>query len=140
MYRIVYPFDPDNLDAKHSPFVEDLIQMRRDDQHDGLLEIGKMIAALKSLGLQCGFTKKLFDSPLYELKSHVRGGQKGGARAYLFRTNSNFLICRAECKSGSQPNPELLESAAYTLFAFKQGQPVFPSWMKNPLDVIGEKP
>jgi hypothetical protein len=59
--------------------VEDLIEMRRERQHDALLEIGKMVAALKELGLDCGFTKKLHSSPIYELKTHSRGGQKGGA-------------------------------------------------------------
>ena len=132
MYRIVYPFDPDNLDAKHSPFVEDLIQMRRDDQHEALLEIGKMIAALKSLGLQCGFTKKLHGTPLYELKTHSRGGQKGGARAYLFRApNDIFMVCHAECKAGNDANPHLLEDTAYILESFEENRAVFPPWMKG---------
>jgi hypothetical protein len=81
----------------------------------------------------------MFNSPLYELKTHSRGGQKGGARAYFFRNNNDFLICRAECKDSNQPDPELLESAAYILLAFKTGKPVFPTWMKNPIQTIGEK-
>ena len=138
MFRIAYPYDPDELEAKHPPFVQDLIAMHEANQLQALMEIGKMIAALKQLGLKSGFTKKMFDSPLYELKTHSRGGQKGGARAYLFRSNDNFLICRAECKVSNQPDPELLESAAYMLLAFKTGRPVFPAWMKNPIQILGD--
>ncbi len=138
MFRIAYPYDPDELDAKHPPLVEDLIEMRRNNQHEAILEIAKMVSALKELGLKCGFTKKLFDSPLYELKTHSRGGQKGGARVYFFRSNNNFLLCRAECKNSNQPDEELLESTAYILLAFKQGKPVFPTWMKHPIQIKGE--
>ena len=112
--------------------------MHEANQLQALMEISKMIAALKQLGLKSGFTKKMFDSPLYELKTHSRGGQKGGARAYLFRSNDNFFICRAECKISNQPDPELLESAAYMLLAFKTGRPIFPVWMKNPIQIIGD--
>jgi hypothetical protein len=143
MFRIAYPYDPDELEAKHPPFVQDLIAMQEANQLEALMEIGKMIAALKQLGLKCGFTKKMFNSPLYELKTHSRGGQKGGARAYLFRSNNNFLICRAECKISNEPDPELLESAAYILLTFKSGRPVFPVWMKTQfklLETTHEKP
>ena len=133
MYRIAYPYDPDELEAKHPPFVQDLIAMRQADQNQALQQIGKMVSALKELGLQCGFSKKLFKSPLYELKTHTRGGQKGGARVYFFRSDNTFLICRAECKDGNQPDMELLESAAYILLAFQAGQAVFPKFIKNPV-------
>jgi hypothetical protein len=139
MFRIAYPYEPDELDALHPPFVQDLLEIRDQNQRQALSEISKMIAALKSLGLDCGFTKKMFNSPLYELKTHSRGGQKGGARAYFFRSNNNFLICRAECKDSNQPDPELLESAALILLAFKTGKPVFPARMKNPIQKNGEK-
>ena len=139
MFRIAYPYDPDELEAIHPPFVQDLIAMRQANQWQALMEISKMIAALKQLGLGCGFTKKMFDSPLYELKTHSRGGQKGGTRVYLFRSNNNFLICRAECKISNEPDPELLESAAYILLAFKTGRPIFPVWMKNPI-LYGDNP
>ncbi len=89
-----------------------------------------MIRALKTLGLECGFTKKLFDSPVYELKSHSRGGQKGGARAYFFRAGlNNFMICHAECKESNQPDQDLLDDTAYILLAFQNNKPVFPVHM-----------
>jgi hypothetical protein len=132
MARIAYPYDPDDLEAFHPPFVQDLIELKRQGHHDAVGEIIKMIAALKQLGLECGFTKKLHDSPLYELKTHMRGGRKGGARAYLFRApRDTFMICRAESKTGNDANEESLEDAAYILLAFKQGKPVFPNWLKK---------
>jgi hypothetical protein len=117
MFRIAYPYEPDELDALHPPFVQDLLEIRDQNQRQALSEISKMIAALKSLGLDCGFTKKMFNSPLYELKTHSR----------------------AECKDSNQPDPELLESAALILLAFKTGKPVFPARMKNPIQKNGEK-
>jgi hypothetical protein len=130
--RILYPFDPDRLEAKHPLLVEDLIEMRRERQHDALLEIGKMVAALKKLGLDCGFTKKLHGSPIYELKTHSRGGQKGGARAYFFRAPKDvFMICHAECKPNKDANEDLLADTAYILEVFENDVPIFPSWMKG---------
>jgi hypothetical protein len=130
--RILYPFDPDRLEAKHPPLVEDLIEMRREHQHDSLLEIGKMVAALKELGLGCGFSKKLHGSPIYELKTHSRGGQKGGARAYFFRAPKDvFMICHAECKPDKDANEDLLADTAYILESFEHGVPIFPKWMKG---------
>ena len=140
MFRIAYPYDPDELEAKHPPFVQDLLQLRTETQTQAILEISKMIAALKSLGLDCGFSKKLFNSPLFELKAHSRGGQKGGARAYFFRSDKTFLICHAESKKNTEPDMALLESAAYILIAFKEGRTIFPNWMKNPPTNTKENP
>jgi hypothetical protein len=132
MAWIAYPYDPDDLEARHPPFVQDLIDLKRQGNHDAVGAIIKMIAALKQLGLECGFTKKLHNSPLYELKTHMCGGPKGGARAYLFRApKDTYMICRAESKTGNDASDELLEDAAYILLAFKQGKPVFPSWLKR---------
>lgn len=91
-----------------------------------------MVAALKELGLECGFAKKLHGSPIYELKTHSRGGQKGGTRAYFFRApNDVFMICHAEVKTGNEAFEDLLEDTAYILEAFENGIPIFPSWMKG---------
>jgi hypothetical protein len=128
MFRIAYPFDPDELDAEHPPLVADLISMKRQEQKEALFQIGRMIAALKSLGLEYGFAKKLKSTPIYELKTHVRGGQKGGTRTYFFRApNDVFMICHAETKTASAPDPKMLEDTAYILEAFENGVPVFPT-------------
>ena len=125
---IAYPYDPDDLEARNPPFVQDLIDLKRHGYDQAITEISKMIAALKELGLECGFLKKMHSSPIHELKSHSRGGRKGGARAYLFRAPEDmFMICRAEWKSGNDPDEGLMADTAYLLEAFRNGEDVFPT-------------
>ena len=91
-----------------------------------------MVAALKEQGNESGFLKKLKGTPISELKSHSRGGQKGGARVYLFEgPEETFFLCRAEWKPDDEANQELLDDTAYILLAYKFGRSVFPSYVKN---------
>lgn len=130
--RIAYPYDPDDLEARNPPFVQDLIDLKRKGYDQAITEMSKMVAALKELGLECGFLKKMQGLPIFELKSHSRGGQKGGTRAYLFRApEDTFMICRAEWKQGNQPDEERLEDTAYILEAFREGREVFPARVKR---------
>jgi hypothetical protein len=131
MYHIAYPFDPNDLEAKHPRFMQDVLHLKVKGNHQAVEEIIKMVKALKELGLECGFVKKLKGSPLLELRSHSRGGNKGGARVYFFRAPNNiFMLCRAEWKQGIKADTVLLEDSAYILLAFKQKKAVFPAWMK----------
>ena len=51
---------------------------------------------------------------------------------YLFRIPKDmYMICCAESKTGSDASDELLEDATYIPLTFKQGKPVFPSWLKK---------
>ncbi len=131
--RIAYPFDPDELETRNSPFVQDLIDLKLHGYHETVSEICKMVADLKQNGKDCRFLKQLRNYAILELKSHSRGGQKGGARAYLFRIRENFLICRAEWKPDNEPSLECLEDTAYILKAFKEQRMVFPAHHKNPV-------
>jgi hypothetical protein len=134
MYHIAYPFDPDELEAKYPPFMQDVLMLKLTGHHEAVREIVKMVKALKQLGLECGFVKKLKGSPLMELRSHSRGGDKGGARVYFFQApNQTFLLCGAEKKQGTKANPILLEDSAYILLAFKQNRPVFPAKKRSQL-------
>ena len=91
-----------------------------------------MVAALKEQGNESGFLKKLKGTPISELKSHSRGGQKGGARVYLFEgPEETFFLCRAEWKPDDEANQELLDDTAYILLTYKFGRAVFPSYVKN---------
>lgn len=127
MARIAYPYDPDDLEAQNPPFVQDLIDLKQRGYHETIAEISKMVAALKEQGSESGFLKKLTGTPILELKSHSRGGQKGGARVYLFEgPEKTFFLCHAEWKQADTPSQLLLEDTAYILEAFKQGQSVFP--------------
>lgn len=135
--RIAYPFDPDDLQAKNPPFVQDLLELKRGGYVETISEISKMVAALKEQGNESGFLKKLRGTPISELKSHSRGGQKGGARVYLFegvRSRDNiqvFFLCRAEWKPNDAPNQEMLEDTAYILAAVKDEKTVFPDRVKK---------
>ena len=137
MARIAYPYDPDDLQAKNPPFVQDLLELKRNGYSKTIGEISKMVAALKEQGNESGFLKKLKGTPISELKSHSRGGQKGGARVYLFegiRARDDihvFFLCRAEWKPGDAANPEMLEDTAYILSATQEGRAVFPERVKK---------
>lgn len=131
-FFIAYPYDPDDLDARYPPFMQDVVNLKLKGNHQAVEEIIKMVKALKELGLNCGFVKKLKGSPLLELRSHSRGGNKGGVRVYFFQAPHNtFMLCRAEWKQSVKANPILLEDSAYILLAFKHNRPVFPDWMKS---------
>jgi hypothetical protein len=132
VYSIAYPFDPDDLEAKHPPFIQDVLNLKLKGNHQAVEEIIKMVKALKELGLECGFVKKLKGLPLLELRSHSRGGNKGGVRVYFFQApNNTFMLCRAEWKQGNKADEILLEDSAYILLAFKQNRPVFPDWRRG---------
>jgi hypothetical protein len=79
-YAIV---DPDDLEAIRPPFMQDVPDLKLNGNHQAVEEIIKMVKALKELGLECGFTKKLKSLPLFELRTHSRGGNKGGVRIYF---------------------------------------------------------
>ena len=130
--RIAYPFDPDDLEATNPPFVQDLIDLKLNGYTQTVAELCKMIADLKHNGVECRFLKQLRNYAMLELKSRSRGGQKGGARAYLFRIKQTFLICRAEWKPDNEPSLECLEDTAYILKAFKERRKVFPPQQKSP--------
>jgi hypothetical protein len=135
--RIAYPYDPDDLEARNPPFVQDLVGLKRAGYVESVAEIIKMVAALKEQGHESGFLKKLKGTPISELKSHSRGGQRGGARVYPFegaRLEDNvhvYFLCRAEWKPDDAANTELLEDTAYILEAVRKQRPVFPPRVKR---------
>jgi hypothetical protein len=47
---------------------------------------------------ECQYAKKLRGLPIWELKSHARGGEKGGARVYFFVLNDQAFITGVEVK------------------------------------------
>jgi hypothetical protein len=125
--RLVYPFDPDDLEALQPPFVEDLIELMMQGHQLALTEIIKMVADLKANGRSSRYLKKLEGYPLWELKSRSRGGEKGGARVYLFiGPDSSFYLCHAEWKSNYEADKRLLEDTAYMALAFKEGKSLVP--------------
>lgn len=125
--KIVYPFDPDDLTAEQPPLIEDLIALLDQGHQAALSTIVKMIADLKQQGRKSRYLKKLEGYPLWELKSRSRGGEKGGARVYLFiGPDDTFFLCHAEYKAERKAAQQLLEDTAYTALAFQKGIPVLP--------------
>jgi hypothetical protein len=121
--RLVYAFDPDALQDPQPPFVEDLIELMTQGHQLALTEIIKMVADLKANGRSSRYLKKLEGYPLWELKSRSRGGEKGGARVYLFiGPDSSFYLCHAEWKTDHEADERLLEDTAYMALAFKEGK------------------
>jgi hypothetical protein len=130
--KIVYPFDPDYLGAAQPPFVEDLTNLLGQGHQTALDEIVKMVADLKQQGRESRYLKKLEGYPLWELKSRSRGGEKGGARVYMFiGPDDTFFLCRAEYKAESAADETLLEDTAYIALAFQKGKSVLPGKERN---------
>jgi hypothetical protein len=57
----------------------------------------RMITDLEVNGYGSSYIKHLGNT-IYELKSHTRGGHKGGARVYFFVYQGAAIICACECK------------------------------------------
>jgi hypothetical protein len=88
---------------KQSAIVEDLLEMAKHGQVEAIRTIILMLTDLFQNPLQtCQYAKKLRGLPIWELKSHARGGQKGGARVYFFVLNDQAAITGAEIKTGSE--------------------------------------
>jgi hypothetical protein len=126
MAIIAYPYYPDKLEDAYPPLVTDLIHLKHSGHHDCIGQMIRMVADLKKFGTDSRFYKGL-GGPLVELKTRSRGGDKGGARIYLFRGIENtFFLCRAECKHNNQADAILLSDVVKIATAYRKGQPIFP--------------
>jgi hypothetical protein len=123
---IQYPFHPQHLTAKHPPLIEHLIELEFSEHHQCVTQIINMIADLKLNGLNSRYLKKM-KGPFLELKTASRGGDKGGARVYMFQTAIDaFYLCYPECKSGNEANAILLHKTLEIIRAFQNKQKLFP--------------
>jgi hypothetical protein len=126
MAVIAYPFYPNKLGVQNPPLIEDLIELEANGHHDCVTQIINMIADLKINGTESRYLKKMRGAFL-ELKTASRGGDKGGARVYLFKTaKETFYLCRAECKQGNEADAVLLYNTLEILQAFLNQQALFP--------------
>jgi hypothetical protein len=126
MAVIAYPYFPKQLANPYPPLVQDLIALKHSGHHECILQMIRMVADLKIHGTDSRFFKGL-GGPLVELKSRSRGGDKGGARIYLFRgLNDTFFLCRAECKHEALADAILLADTAEIASAYRNGLPIFP--------------
>jgi hypothetical protein len=80
---LLEPRHPERLHAQHSLIIEDLLEIASAGQRDAL-NFFIMLEDLTVHGLKCRYAKTLQGTPIWELKTRSRGGQKGGARVYWF--------------------------------------------------------
>ena len=113
---------PNRLNAPHSIIIENLLEMVSNNQQASVNSIILMLQDFYAQGRDSRYLEKLKTLPICELKTRSRGGQKGGARVYLFLTNNNeAIIVNAEIKTGNTPDPQKLEEIAVVLRAYRQG-------------------
>lgn len=125
MAVIRYPYHPTNLQAENPPLITDLIELTSTGHHQCVIQIINMIADLHQNGTDSRYLKKM-RGPFLELKTASRGGDKGGARVYLFQAAiDTFFLCRAECKSGNDADALLLYFTLEILRAFQNNQTLF---------------
>jgi hypothetical protein len=112
---------PNHLNAKHPVIIDDLLEISLSSQ-DAVNSIVLMLHDFHVFGTNSRYAEKLKKLPLWELKTRARGGQKGGARVYFFVGDHNDLIvCNAEVKTGSTPNPQKLIVALQILEGYVNG-------------------
>jgi len=85
----------------------------------------EMLQDLHQNGLESRFLKKLH-GVLWELKTRSRGGEKGGARVYLFWLGKDEVaVLHAEVKEGDAPSVQVINACAEFYLAHRKGQDVF---------------
>jgi hypothetical protein len=127
MTMLRYPYEPNHLEG-YPPLIEDLFELRDNGQIDALQAIAAMVKDLRQHGTQSRFLKTMKGLPILELKTRARGGEKGGARVYLYRADTDeFHLCAAEGKAGNQPTQALLERTALIAVAWHKNLEIFPS-------------
>jgi hypothetical protein len=101
--------------------------MIQNNQQESVNSIILMLQDFYQNGRDSRYLEKLKNLPLHELKTRSRGGQKGGARVYLFLTNDGeAVIVNAEIKTGHKPDDQKLEEVAIVLRAYRLGIQVIP--------------
>ncbi|MCY1704273.1 hypothetical protein [Deinococcus sp. SL84] len=109
------------LHAQRAAILDDLLEMVAAGQQEAVNTAIRMLTDLYLQGHQSSYAKKLQSLPIWELKSHSRGGSKGGTRIYFyFRTNGDAVIVNAEVKAGDTPSATLLKEATLVAMTDKE--------------------
>ncbi|WP_425148146.1 hypothetical protein [Deinococcus sp.] len=97
--------------SRHPAIIEDLLLLAEAGQQHAVDAAVSMLADLFRHGHHSSYAKKLQSLPIWELKTHARGGAKGGMRVYFFfRPDGSAHIVNAESKDGNSPGPTLKEA------------------------------
>jgi hypothetical protein len=124
--RLLLPRHPDRLTAKHPVIIEEFLALVREGQVDALGMMIKMLADLYQQGRGSRYLRNMTGTPIWELKSQSRGGQKGGSRIYLFVTEQDeAVIVNCEVKDGDEASTEKLKGVLQVIKAYKAGVSVF---------------
>ncbi|KEF33978.1 hypothetical protein RDMS_09810 [Deinococcus sp. RL] len=93
--------------------IDDLLGLAEAGQQEAVDTAILMLTDLYLNGHASAYAKKLKGVPVWELKSHARGGAKGGMRVYFyFRRDGSAHIVSAESKPGDAPGPAFREAVA----------------------------
>lgn len=89
--------------------LDDLLALADAGQQEAVNTAIAMLRDLFTQGHRSSYARKLQGLPIWELKSHARGGAKGGTRIYFyFRSDGDQVIVSAEVKTGDAPSAVLL--------------------------------
>lgn len=107
--------------SPRAAILDDLLAMVADGQQAAVNTAITMLSDLFEQGHQSHYAQKLQGLPIWELKSHARGGAKGGTRVYFyFRKSGDIVIVNAEVKADSTPSAALLKEATLTALQDQQ--------------------
>lgn len=111
----------------HPLVIEDLLELAYTGKQEAVDHCIEMLQDFVEYGAESRFCKTM-RGPFWELKSRSRGGLKGGARVYFFWVGESYreaALCRAEAKSGSEPDIAILNSVAEIIVAYREGKEVW---------------
>jgi hypothetical protein len=116
---------PNRLHAHHPRIIEELLEIAHAGQIDALREMIEMLHDFHRFGSSSRYAKKFKGLPIWELKTTVRGGTKGGARVYFFFAETGeAVLVNAEVKSGDSPSQTKIKEVLVVYKALEAGIPV----------------
>jgi hypothetical protein len=114
---------PNQLDAEHPIIIENLLEFSENQQQSAIDSIIEMLSDLHQFGQGSRYLKKMKGNLVWELKTRSRGGQKGGARVYLFfytpEAETSAVVVNAEIKDDDEPSEAKLIEVLEVALAFK---------------------
>lgn len=117
---------PKRLEAKHPILIDELLDLELHGKQAAVTMMLEMLQDLHEKGRDCRYLHKLTGTPLWELKSASRGGEKGGSRVYLvLLADDEAGIVNCEVKAGVTADREKLRVGLEVVVAYKRGVQVF---------------
>jgi hypothetical protein len=117
---------PHRLKVKHPILIEELLELEQRGKQKAVAAMLAMLEDLHESGRGSRFLSKLTGTPLWELKPASRGGEKGGARVYLFVLEDDEAgVVNCEVKEGVVADREKLRVGLEIVVAYKRGVRVF---------------